>query len=84
MLFGHFLRNVSITLLLKLQFWLQVVLAVGLVYVLRQRAVLWEEEQGYVKCLGVERLTVFLGDELHVQKVFLKDEPDFCGNAEVA
>ena len=82
-LFCHFLRDVGVALLLKFEFGLKVVLAVSLVDVLREGTVLGQKQERNVQGLCVVRLGVFLGDQFHVEQVFLQDEADLGGNAEV-
>ena len=83
MLFCHFLRDIGVALLLKFEFGLKVVLAVSLVDVLREWTVLGQKQESNVEGLCVVRLRVFFGDQLHVEQVFLQDEADLGGNAEV-
>ena len=71
-------------MLLQLQLRLQIVLAVSLVDVLRQRAIFWQEEKSDVESLCVESFTVFLCDELDIEQVFLENEADLCCDAEVS
>lgn len=81
---GQLLREICIPLLLQLKLWLQIVLAVSLVDVLRQGTIFWQEKKSDVESLCVESFTVFLCDEFDIEQIFLKNEADLCGDAEVS